>query len=249
MLPTVHIGPLTLPAAGLILLLFVWIGLSRGEKTAPRFGLDPDKFYNLALVILVAGILGARLGYALRNFAAFVASPGSVISLSPQMLSLPDGILIGALAGAIYAQRLKISPASALDALTPALAILMVGVHLANLASGAAFGTATRLPWGIHLWGEIRHPTQLYEALAAALILLPVWPRSASRKEGPPGLRFAVFIALTALARLLLEFFRGDGVLLFGGLRAAQVAAWVIIALCAVVAGALLRSTQQSEAR
>lgn len=249
MLPTVHIGPLTLPTAGLILLLSVWVGLARGEKTAPRFGLEPDKFYNLALVILVAGIVGARLGYALRNLTAFLASPGSIISLSPQMLSLPDGILIGALAGMIYAQRSKISLRAALDALTPALAMLMIGVHLANLASGAAFGTATRNPWGIQLWGEVRHPVQIYEALAAVMILLVVWPRGTDLKGAAPGLRFAVFVALTALARLLLEFFRGDGVLLFGGLRAAQVVAWVIIALCAATVGALLRQAQNSEVR
>lgn len=249
MLPTVHIGPLTLPTAGLILLLFVWIGLARGEKTAPRFGLDPDRFYNLALVILVAGIAGARLGYALRNLPAFLASPGSLISLSPQMLSLPDGILVGALAGLIYAQRSNISLGAALDGLTPALAILMFGVHLANLASGAAFGAATRLPWGIPLWGEVRHPTQIYEALAAALILLTVWPRGQAGQSLAPGLRFVVFAALTALARLALEFFRGDSVLLFGGLRTAQVAAWGIIALCAVAAGALLRSAQNTKGR
>lgn len=249
MLPTVHIGPLTLPTAGLILLLSVWIGLARGEKTAPRFGLDPDKFYTLALVILVAGLVGARLGFALRNLQAFVASPGGLISLSPQMLSLPDGLLIGALAGAIYAQRSRLSLRSALDALTPALAILMIGVHLANLASGAGFGTATNLPWGIRLWGENRHPAQLYEALAAVAILFIVWPRGKTQLELPPGLRFALFVALTALARLLLEFFRGDGVLLFGSLRTAQVVAWVIIAVSAGAVSMLLRSAQKSEVR
>lgn len=249
MLPTIHIGPLTLPTAGLILLLFIWIGLARGEKTAPRFGLDPDRFYNLALVMLVAGVIGARLGYALRNLPAFLASPGSLFSLSPQMLSLPDGILIGALVGLIYTQRSEISLGAALDGLTPALAISLVGVHLANLASGAAFGTATRLPWGIPLWGEVRHPVQIYEALAAVLILLAVWPRGAAIKGIAPGLRFVVFLALTALARLALEFFRGDGVLLFGGLRAAQIVSWVIIALCAVAAGALLRPAQKTKAR
>jgi prolipoprotein diacylglyceryltransferase len=244
MLPTVHVGPLTLQTAGLILLLSVWIALARAEKTAPRFQIQPDQFYNLALVILIAGLIGARLGFAMRNLDAFLASPGGLLSLSPQMLSLWDGVLIGALAGIVYAQRAHISLRSALDALTPALAIVMAGVHLANLASGAAFGTPTHQPWGILLWGQLRHPVQLYETLAALLIAVLVWPRAAGREPLPSGLRFAAFAGLTAFTRLLLEFFRGDGVLWIVNIRTAQAVAWVVLALSLLAASRLLKQTR-----
>ncbi len=230
MLPTVHIGPLTLPTGGLILLLAVWIGLARAEKTAPRAGVAPDQFYNLALVMIIAGLIGARLGYAARHLSAFLASPGSVLSLSAQMLSSFDGILVAALAGIVYAQRVKIPLAGAADALAPALAILMVGIHISALASGSAFGTPTRLPWGIPLWGALRHPTQLYETVAALLILLAIWPRASA--GWAPGVRFLILAALTALARLVLEYFRADCITLAGGLRAAQLAAFAILAVC-----------------
>jgi len=58
----------------------------------------------------------------------------------------------------------------ALDALTPGLAAVMIAIGLAHIASGDAFGSPADLPWAIQLWGARRHPTQIYETLAAALI-------------------------------------------------------------------------------
>jgi prolipoprotein diacylglyceryltransferase len=146
------------------------------------------------------------------------------------MLDGGGGLVVGALAGLVYGQRKHMPLWPTLDALTPALAILAVGLGLAHLASGNAFGAPTRLPWGIDLWGEKRHPSQVYEIMAALAILALVWPRPAQDETWPPGARFLAFIALSAFARLFLEAFRGDSTLLVGSLRTAQVAAWLVLA-------------------
>jgi len=41
---------------------------------------------------------------------------------------------------------------------------------------------------------------------------------------------FLAFLALAAGSRLFLEAFRGDSALILGGIRAAQLAAWAILA-------------------
>ena len=133
-------------------------------------------------------------------------------------------------ASLIYAQRKKLAFWSTLDALTPLLAVLALSMHLANLASGAAFGLPTRLPWGIALWGETRHPVQAYEALAAALILAWIWPSRPIWKRAPVGGYFLSFIAASAAAAIFLHAWRGDSALLPGGLRATQVVAWGLLA-------------------
>ena len=46
-----------------------------------------------------------------------------------------------------------------------------------------------------------------------------------------PGLTFWAFSALSALSRLVLEAWRGDSEIIFGGLRLAQIAAWLLLAL------------------
>ena len=68
---------------------------------------------------------------------------------------------------------------------------------------------------------------QIYELIAALLIVGWIWFRKADSR---PGILFLTFAALTAAARLFLEAFRGDSTLIFGGLRLAQIIAWVVLA-------------------
>ena len=84
-----------------------------------------------------------------------------------------------------------------------------------------AFGAPTTVPWAIDLWGASRHPSQIYETIAAALIFLAIL-RLKSRSFFS-GFIFTLWILLTAIGRLFLEAFRGDSVLIFDGLRSAQV--------------------------
>lgn len=236
MLPILHIGPLSLQTPGLILLLGLWLSLELTERHAPFYQLTATQVYNLALISIASGLVGARLAYAAQYAPVFLKNPLDLISLNPSLLNLEGGLLAAALAGVIYFQRNQISFMSALDALTTLFSILAVAIGLAHLASGDAFGAAARLPWSISLWGTARHPSQVYETLAAWGIAAAVWPRQrghlASLLSRSPGLRWWIFAALSAAARLFLEAFRGDSSLLFHHFRQAQIAAWLILAVC-----------------
>jgi prolipoprotein diacylglyceryltransferase len=202
------------------------------EKFAPQREVSPNDVYNLVFTALVAGVIGARLTYILRYPQAFIPSPLSVFSLNPGLLDPLGGAAAGVLAALIHGQRKKLPPWAALDALTPLLAVLSIAVSLSNFASGAGFGTPTQAAWGIELWGAKRHPTQLYESLAAAIILLALWPGHRYLQNWAAGRYFLVFLAASSLARLFLEAFRGDSILLPGGIRLAQALAWSILAFC-----------------
>jgi phosphatidylglycerol:prolipoprotein diacylglycerol transferase len=106
-------------------------------------------------------------------------------------------------------------------------ATLAIGLSLSHLAAGTAFGSPTDLPWGIELWNAARHPTQMYELLASVLVFGFIWFR---RTDPPIRSDFLLFTVLTAGARLFLEAFRGDSTLIFGGLRTAQLVAWIVLA-------------------
>ncbi len=117
----------------------------------------------------------------------------------------------------------------ALDALTPGLAAVMIAIGLAHIASGDAFGSPADLPWAIQLWGARRHPTQIYETLAAALIFASTLQRPTPYPF--PGSAFLRFAAITAAARLFLEAFRGDSLLMLGGIRTMQVVSLAVLML------------------
>ena len=230
MLPVLNIGPLAIQVPGLVILLGLWLGLSLAERQAPHFGVKANQLYNLVFIALVAGLIGARLAYVLRYPQAFSGNLLSILSLNPGLLDLWGGIATGLVVALLYGQRKNMQFWPTLDALTPTLAVMAIAASLSQLASGAAFGAPTSLPWGIELWGARRHPSQLYEALAGASILMILWPGRFKPQENAPGRYFLLFIALSAGARLFLEAFRGDSVLLPGGLRLAQVLAWIVLA-------------------
>jgi phosphatidylglycerol:prolipoprotein diacylglycerol transferase len=240
MFPILQIGPLAVQVPGLVILLGLWVGLSLSEREAPRFGINANDLYNLAFIALISGVIGARLTYILRYPTAFSDNLLSVISLNPGLLDPWGGAAFGTITAIIYGQRKKMGLWATLDSLTPALAIFMVALGFSHLASGNAFGIPTSLPWGIELWGTQRQPTQIYEIIFAALIFWIIWPKRGLISSRQPGVHFLTFIALSAAARLLLEGFRGDSVLI-GGIRSAQVVAWLVLASSLWGLGRLLR--------
>ncbi len=231
MLPTLQIGPLAVQVPGLVLLLGLWLGLSLAERHSARRGIHPNTLYNLTLIGLLAGVLGARLVYAARFPAVFAASPLSLLSLNPGLLDPLGGVAVGLIAALIYANRKKLGLWPTLDALTPLLAVMSVAIGLANLAAGSAFGKPTSLPWGIQLWGEMRHPAQIYETLAAIALLVLFWPARQLFSTWRAGVYFLTFTASSAAVRLFLEAFRGDSLLIDNGLRVAQMLAWAVLAI------------------
>lgn len=232
MLPVLNVGPLALPLPGLIWLAGLWLGLSLADKNAARRGVNPNTLSSLVLIGLLGGAVGGLLSLVIASPSILIKDPLSLrLALANPGLLDPWGALAGGLvASLVYAQRKKLALWPTLDALTPLLAVLALSMHLANMASGAAFGLPTRLPWAIALWGETRHPVQAYEALAAALVLAWAWPSRPVWKRAPLGSYFLSFIAASAAAAIFLHAWRGDSSLLPGGLRPTQVIAWGLLA-------------------
>ncbi len=266
MLPILHIGPLAIQFPGLVILVGLWLGLSLAERyvdshtkrykktkaTPGASELQPIPapiLYNLAVGSLLAAIIGARLFYILQYTQVFIQNPASIISLNASLLDV-RGAFIGALVFAFYyAQRKNLHFWQSLDALTPAFAVLAIAYHLSNLASGANFGSPTQLPWGIELWGALRHPVQLYEAIFAALILFLLWPSQPKFSIKQAGEYFIYFVTLSSASRLFFEAFHGDSQLVLGGFRLVQIYAWMILGVCLYGLHRLAHSPERSEAQ
>ena len=247
MLPTIQIGPLSLQVPGLVLILGLWIGLTLSESRAKRRGEDPSLLYNLVFISLIAGLAGARLSYAVAYPDAFTTSPWSLISINPGLLDPFAGTVIALAAGTIYIYRRQVNAWVTLDALTPLFAVMRIAIAISHLASGSAFGKPTGLPFAVSMWGELRHPSQVYKIVMALLIFIAIYFFDRTRWRSIPGVTFLGFAALTSFSRLLLEAFRGDSVLVGGGFRIAQVAAWVVLAICLATISWRLNNASDSQ--
>jgi phosphatidylglycerol---prolipoprotein diacylglyceryl transferase len=216
------------PPRDLILLFAAgWLGLMLAGRQARRMGGDEKALDALSSVMILAFIIGGRLLFAASHLPAFIQSPVSLISLNTSLFDGWGALACAAVVGAVVIQRKHMQGWHAMDLLTPFFAALAVGLSLSHLASGAAFGSETTLPWAVDLWGASRHPTQIYEFLTAtaALAIILSW-----QLKGPAGMTFLVWIALAAASRLLVGAYRGDSTLVFGGLRLAQILAWLTLA-------------------
>lgn len=227
MYPVLQIGPLALRLPGLILIIGLWLSTFLIDREAPRRDISPGAVNSMVFYALLGGLLGARLGYALRYLDTYLANPLAFISLNPDSLSILEGFVTAGIVAVVFAQRRNLPFWRTLDVLTPSFALFAVFVGAAHLSSGDAFGAETQVPWAIQLWGAQRHPSQIYEILAAILIFLGAWRiRTANTFQ---GFLFLFWLAMAATARLLLEGFRGDSVIVLGGIRFAQLASLLIL--------------------
>lgn len=218
----------TPPRHLILLIAATWLGLRLSQKRAAHHQVRPEALEDLVFYGLVALVIGGRLFYALRHWPAFQQSPLSLLSPNPDLFDASGGISAALLTVFGYGQRKKLGLWNTLDALTPFFATLAIGLGLSHLAAGTAFGKPTSLPWAIELWNARRHPSQIYETLASLLTLGLVWRKKA---DPPPGRIFLTFTALTAAWQLFLGAFRGDSMLVLGGLRLEQILAWLVLAV------------------
>ena len=246
MLPVIQIGSFAVQTRGLILLAAFWVASWVAERAAKRLGLRGDEVYNLGFYGGVAGLIGARLGYVMQYWSVYRNDLGAIFALNFNTLSPVAGMLTGLAVAYWYARRKRIANRRLLDALTSGLVVFVAGLALADLASGDGYGEPAQLPWSINLWGELRHPTQIYHLLAAIGIGVVVW-----RSSRPfDGAHFGLFVALYAASRLFLETFHGDSAT-FAGVRIVQV--WSLVALVVTLllvrrwAGAWARDAQPAQ--
>jgi prolipoprotein diacylglyceryltransferase len=227
MFPILQVGPLAVQLPGLFLLVGVWVGSAIVEREAPKRGLSGAALSSLVFYSLVAGLLGARLGYALRYWTVYVEDPLGLFSLNPKTLSAAEGFAAALLTALVQARLRRLPLWPTLDAFAPALAAFTVFAGLADISSGDAFGAPTSLPWAVQLWGTPRHPSQVYTVLLAIALFLVV--RRLSRWPPFSGFVFLTWLALAAASRLFLEAFRGDSLIVLGSFRSAQLLSLAIL--------------------
>jgi phosphatidylglycerol:prolipoprotein diacylglycerol transferase len=229
MFPIVNIGPLALQVPGLMMILGLWLGLLVSEKINKEIKIN--EIYNLLFIMLISGLIGARIGYVIQYQAAFSDNPINIISLNSGMLDFKSGIGIGFIAFIVYCYRRKLHIWSTLDALTPLFAIMGIALSFAHLSSGEVYGIQTSLPWGIKLWGAQRHPTQIYEIFFGVAILISVLKLVNIGRYQNQGVVFLGFIAMYAFTYIFIDAFRAAQTLTIAGLRTSQIIAWLILAL------------------
>lgn len=224
MYPSINIGPVVLPTAGVVVLLTVWLGLTAVEWAARRLQLAVPALPNLATVALLAGWLGARLTFVAWHWSAYENDLLAMIWPLTSGYSLVGGLLLALLALFFYGRAVRLSLASTLDALAPALLIGLMGYSLADWVAGPGYGALTAVPWGISQYGMRRHAVQLYELWGGLLALWAWWHWYGRRLYA--GQLFLVSSSVYSAAYLFFNAFRDNVALTSQGYRWGQLLAY-----------------------
>lgn len=182
---------------------------------------------KLFIYVIVATIIGARLGHCLfYGWDYYSANPLEIFKIWEGGLASHGGAIGIIIAILIYSRRVThLNPLWTFDRLVIPVALVGALIRMGNLMNHEIYGHATTLPWGfrfvenLHAWrmgaapvfSPPSHPTQIYEALCYLvlffILMYMFWKRHAGDRQ---GLIFGVFLVGTFLSRFLIEFVKNN---------------------------------------
>ncbi|MEK7466562.1 MAG: prolipoprotein diacylglyceryl transferase [Planctomycetota bacterium] len=242
-----HIGPLPIYAFGLaICLAFMqafWltrklIAVDRRDPPFKPGATDEEKkaflewIYDLGFGAMIGAVVGARVFHVLFEnvWREFLADPLKFLKVWEGGLVWYGGFIGAFLVCFWMVWRRRIHPWQLGDFIAPAISFGYAIGRLGCFMNGCCYGH--EVAWGIaiperHEFPPIpRHPTQLYEVASALLIgafLLWLLPRRKFR-----GQVWWSYVALYAVARFTVEFWRDDPRGEYGPLMTSQ---WIALLL------------------
>ncbi|PQV64514.1 phosphatidylglycerol:prolipoprotein diacylglycerol transferase [Abditibacterium utsteinense] len=173
----------------------------------------------VALCGVVGGVLGARLSqWILESSNILAAHPLAFLDPRNGGKSLVGGLIFGYLSVAITKRCLGIRRSTG-DLWALALPAGEAVGRIGCVLNGCCYGTPFSGAWAIFQHGAWRHPTQIYSALAAALIFAILLKlRDKLPREGD---LFRLYLALYGVSRFGIEGFR-ERHFVFGALSMVQ---------------------------
>ena len=230
MIPFLHLGPLTIPTFGLMVVLGLIVAacilqsdldrrraasLLRDHANKVKEQGRRSEGFQIVAVAGLSGLMGARLYHVLENPRELITDPSVLVSRFG--FAWFGGLLGGFFALALLAKYYRIPILEFLDLCSaPAAAGYAIGRIGCLLSGDGDYGMPTTLPWGMSFPNgvvpttERVHPTPVYEFFIWLAIAGFLWHMGTKALRGPKarGEIFCNYLILTGVARFLIEFIR-----------------------------------------
>ena len=246
-----HLGKFFLPTYGFLVSLGVLIGLWVSVRNSERLGIDADKSWNLGILVVLCGIIGAKVLYVVNEWSYYTDSSQrdsqcqrrcrraefSLEACWPR--SWPPPCMSGSITCRLWELAMPSPPASPWDT-----AIGRIGCF----AAGCCYGKETHHWWGVTFTnplaasitgtplGKPLEPTQLFEsAVELANFFFLMW---LLKRRTFDGQIIGAFMFIYGVARFFLEYLRDDpgrGSVFGGAMTGTQ-----LIAIGLVLAGGFI---------
>lgn len=246
-----EIGPLALHWYGFLIVTGILLGATVARHLARRSGKDPDVVWDMMMVVVLFGIVGARAYHVFSQPAGdllgwdyYRTHPWEAFAIWQGGLGIYGAIAGGALGVVVFSRFHKLNVLTWLDFLAPGLAIGQSIGRWGNYINQELYGPPMTLPWGLVIDPEHRippytdlaeypsatrfHPTFLYESIATLILcLVLLWAADRWREQRRPGDLLFGYLLGYAVTRFFIEYLRPDAWTL-GALATAQ---WIAIGM------------------
>ncbi len=223
------LGPISVRWYGLMFAMGFLFGFSILTRMFKYEGSDPIWVEKLFVYVIIATIVGARLGHVFFYGWAYYSQPQHLIEIflpiakvdgaykfvGFQGLASHGGAFGIILAVWLFSKRVTKRPVLwTLDRLIVPIALVGAMIRTGNLMNSEIYGVATNLPWGFIFERNnetiAKHPTMIYEAVCYLItfgILMYCYYKKKDFKDRTGFLTGVFFIGMF-LTRFLIEFIK-----------------------------------------
>ena len=198
-------------------------------REAKKQKIERKYIYELALIVLVSSVVGAKLFYCIehKTFSLNALNP-----FSGGMTSY-GGLFLSLILSFIYVKKRKLDLNKILDLFACYVALALAIGRIGCFLNGCCYGKPTNFfdklgiafVFPLSQTFEPRHPTQLYMIISNLTIFFILMKLKKKRKEN--GILFLLFLLLYSSFRFFVDFFRAYEIYFFG-LSESQ---WICLAL------------------
>ena len=205
-------------------------------RRAPLASADPTFAREIAVWIVLSGVVGARLFHLVQYRERVFAGCESVADYVKASVNLPDGglvlyggIILATITYFVMCRMNKVDPLKFGDAMIPAVFIGIAFGRLGCFLNGCCYGNACSLPWAVQFpkdsvpWNALvqrgflmpdalqtmsLHPTQIYSSINGVVLAAIMIAYYRYRKGD--GSVIALAMMLYPISRISLEILRND---------------------------------------
>ncbi len=237
--PIIDLGFISIHYYSLFIFLAVIVGGQLVISEAKKFGFSEDFITNLLFMVILIGIVGARMYFVLFHLDYYSENPIEILEFWKGGLAIHGGIIAGLVFLILYLRKKNINLLLILDFIVVGLIIGQAIGRWGNFFNGEAHGPATTLTQlqdmflpefvinGMNIGGTYYIPTFFFESLWCLLgfIILVLFRRW---KKNNVGMVTSLYLMWYGFARFFIEGLRTDS-LMFLNFKVAQVVSLLMI--------------------
>lgn len=220
---------------GIIMALAISTGLFTVSLIRKNYYPDISKDFiiDLSFILIIFGIIGARLYYVFLDYNYYVKYPQEILAIWHGGLSIHGAIIAAILAGAFYIKLKNYNFLLLADLFTYGLIIGQAIGRWGNFFNSEAFGTPANIPWKLYIPVNHRplmfynidyfHPAFLYESLLNIIIFLILFFIIRKISAGKEGVIFFSYMIMYSSIRIFTESIRIDSIASLWGIPIAQI--------------------------